>query len=226
MRPAGAKVAQNAISKIGKIAYDEQDCQRFVENCVRDCGGKMSYAGSNDMFRNACVPKPLEGLPPLGALLFILKKDGGEPEKYKADNKGNASHVGLYCGVPEAVHSSQSKGGVVSGALKGGWTHYGLAKEIAYEGGEEVEPYETEVIVSSVNLRKAPSKQAELIGRIERGEKLIVLSPQGEWAQVDYKGQTGYLMLEFVGTRSPQKVTVELDYAVAAALFDALGEVM
>ena len=220
MKPTGENVAKNALGKVGKIAYDEQDCQAFVEGCVKDCGGKMDYAGSNDMFRNACAPLPIDGTPPVGALLFIHALDGGEPERYKADGKGNASHVGIYAGNGEAVHSSKSKGGVVVSPLKGGWTHFGLAKEIDYGG----QGFEAEVLVSSVNFRKAPSTKADLFMRILRGEKLRVLETTGEWARVCYRGIEGYVMREFISEKAPEKVQITLDYTVAAALFDALGE--
>ena len=100
----------------------------------------MRYAGSNDMFRNACVGLwslneaiALGKLIP-GALLFIHAFDNGEPISYKGDGKGNASHVGIYCGEPdvEVAHSSYSRGGVFPSMLKNAWTHVGWAREIDY----------------------------------------------------------------------------------------------
>ena len=146
-----AKIAAQK-ARAGSITYQQQDCKRFVEVCVGDAGGQMRYSGSNDMFRNACT-----GLWPLkeamalgkllpGALLFIHAFDGGEPAKYKADGKGNASHVGIYCGEPgvEVAHSSASRGGVLPSTLKNAWTHVGWAREIDYgtalvDGGTEPE---------------------------------------------------------------------------------------
>lgn len=81
-RPTGAAVAGNAAAKavVGDISYQQQDCQAFVEGCVRDCGGGMAYRGSNDMFRNVCTwlgtvrdVKALETNLP-SALLFIHSK--------------------------------------------------------------------------------------------------------------------------------------------------------
>ena len=33
---------------------DGADCQGLIEAIVRALGGRLSYRGSNDMFRNAC----------------------------------------------------------------------------------------------------------------------------------------------------------------------------
>ncbi|MDI9519865.1 MAG: hypothetical protein QM308_01720, partial [Bacillota bacterium] len=128
-----AEEARKALERQPPITYAQEDCQAFVENTVKRAGGEIKdYRGSNDMFRNACESvHPLdvsirEGLIAPGCVLFIVEQDGGEPERYKSDNQGNASHIGIYTGgTPEVVHSSSSKGGVVASTLKNGWTHCG-----------------------------------------------------------------------------------------------------
>lgn len=122
------------------------DCQGLIEAIVRDLGGKMSYRGSNDMFRNACsYLKPLadarkDGRLVPGAVLFIVRKDGGEPTHYK-DKLGNASHIGWYTGGRyEVVHASSSKGRVISSTLKNAWTHVGWLTAIDYTNNTKEEP--------------------------------------------------------------------------------------
>jgi hypothetical protein len=124
----------------GKESATQQDCQGHVEYCVRANGGTMSYAGSNDMLRNACswvgtlAEARAQGKLIPGALLFQVKQGGDYPAKYHADSKGNAQHVGLYIGDAdiEITHASSSAGRVTTSTFKSTWTHVGLAKAIDY----------------------------------------------------------------------------------------------
>lgn len=138
-----------------KIDYDDHDCQDFMELIFQNCGQRMRYDGSNDMYRNACVwigtlseAEKLGRVVP-GVALFIHAFDGGEPTKYREDGKGNASHVGMYVGenaltdvdkkgrnrVCNVVHSSKSMDRVAGSTLKNGWTHVGLWKNVDYGFG-------------------------------------------------------------------------------------------
>ena len=181
----GARYAYAAVAALSMgITYAQEDCQKFVEETMVRAGGKMpNYAGSNDMFRNACSEvHPLKGVPPLGALLFIVAHDGGEPPQYR-DNLGNASHVGIATGNPEVVHSSATRGGVAESTLKNGWTHYGLIKGLAYNGDPEPAPDPTPndptqaVVLISVRLRKSldTTSNKNVIRALSAGEKLTVL---------------------------------------------------
>jgi len=137
---------------LGKESLDGRgaDCQGLVEAVVRALGGTISYRGSNDMFRNACTyvatldEARKEGRLVPGAILFIVRLDGGEPPQYK-DGKGNASHVGWYTGGRyEVVHASSSRGKVAASTLKNAWTHVGWLKSVDYgyeqvEGAQEME---------------------------------------------------------------------------------------
>lgn len=154
-------------------AYSKLDCQAFVEACMRDAGCGKNLAGSNAWYRE-CIRNGWVGTPeecrnrfeyiPKGAFLFILKASGNEPEKYKGDGIGNASHIGLYTGETGkemadqatidgvvgsfrydygdgAMHSSSSRGCVCTSkfagkTINGGWNRVGLWKHIDY--GESV----------------------------------------------------------------------------------------
>jgi hypothetical protein len=79
------------------------DCQGLVKYCASTLGGKLSYAGSNAMYR-ACHKAGTvwtldearkQGKLVPGALAFKVDRDGGEGAQYKADGLGNASHVGV-----------------------------------------------------------------------------------------------------------------------------------
>lgn len=200
----GEQLARAAIGALDmNISYQKEDCQAFVEQSVKRAGGSMKdYAGSNDMYRNACsVIYPIDkakanGVLQPGALLFIVAQDGGEPEKYKADGLGNGSHVGIYTKDPKAevVHSSASRGGVFPSTLKNGWTHAGLSNEIDYPSISFVEETEyggkggkfdmgeerlqtiilpDESAGETVNLRKSTSMGGIVLAKIRDGTQVL-----------------------------------------------------
>ena len=87
--------------------YSEIDCQKLVEKMLNDSGIKIDLAGSNAWYRKILkegwIGTPEEckkkfGSIPNGAFLFILEHNGKEPEKYKSDGLGNASHIGAKTG--------------------------------------------------------------------------------------------------------------------------------
>ena len=148
------------------VAYTTMDCQAFVERCLKDVGAFKNLPGSNAWYREMTwVGSPEEckarfGEIPRGAFLFIHAKDGKEPEKYRKDGIGNASHIGIYTGMTGAqmvlnaadngnsnggaynhgdgaIHSSASKGSVCTSNFKGktingGWNKVGLWNKIDY----------------------------------------------------------------------------------------------
>lgn len=221
-KPTGLAVAKNAAAKAkaGFIAYQQQDCQSFVENCVRDCGGVMDYAGSNDMFRNACswlgtVDEAIaRGKLSQGALVFKHAFDNGEPEKYKKDGKGNARHVGLYCGADgvEVAHSTPP--GAQAAKLSAGWTHVGLyEKGIHYqaadlgEGDDGVKTGRAMVWAdngSFVYLRSTPGTEKPYLAKVLLGTEVEVAetavnSAGAEWSKVVLpSGISGFMMARFL----------------------------
>lgn len=159
--------------------YNTLDCQAFVEKCLRDCGNSTNLAGSNAWYRKVMqegwVGSPEEckkqfGMIPVGAFLFILSDNGKEPEKYKKDGIGNASHIGIYTSLTGkqmvqmakddgnaiagafnygngAIHSSSTYGAVCTSnfagkAINGGWNRIGLWNKIDYGIGLWNQPEE------------------------------------------------------------------------------------
>lgn len=128
--------------------YSQMDCQAFVEQCLADAGLNVNLTGSNAWYRAMTwVGTPEEcrakfGSIPVGAFLYILEQNGKEPNQYKADGLGNASHIGIYIGRElGAIHSSASRGGVyyspfTGSTINGGWNRVGLWTELDY--GETV----------------------------------------------------------------------------------------
>lgn len=193
------------------ITYQMEDCQAFVEQTVKRAGGSMSnYRGSNDMYRNACDSvHPLEvalreGLMSPGCVLFIVEQDGQEPDRYKADTLGNASHIGIYTGgTPEVVHSSSSRGGVVGSTLKNGWTHVGWLTAVDYlqDDAPVVVAPTAQVVADSgdtVRLRAKPGRDADTLVKVPVGSLVEVLARAPDWWQVAYQGKAGWMMRQFL----------------------------
>lgn len=232
----GNKLGEAGFKYLG-TPYSTMDCQAFVERCLLDCGLNKNLAGSNawfrEVYRNGVIMTPEDcvkqlGTVPKGAFLFILNHDGKEPEKYKPDGLGNASHIGLVTGRGEgAIHSSSSKGCVCESKFKnksisGGWNRVGLWDQVSYDysgGGTptptptptpepEPEPvYETAIATAPsgkyVNIRKMPSKASALVDRVPLRDAVTVTSHGSEWCKVKWKQKAGYMMtmyLSFDGT--------------------------
>lgn len=245
-----ADAAEAALNRLPPITYYEEDCQAFIERTVRRAGGHMKdYRGSNDMYRNACSEVvPLKGarLQP-GMVLFIVTRDGKEPDRYKADGKGNANHVGWYTGGEhEVVHSSASMGRVAPSTLKNGWTHAGWLKEINYgaqptDRQSEVIPMSTGYIDlpadSNVFLRVSPSRESSWYARVPGQDAVEIVSTSGGWVRVRWGGYDGYIDSKYVlageavaddgvPVQSGDHVPIVLPRSAAQALFEALRGVV
>lgn len=233
------KYSAEAFSKAGDQylgrSYEEMDCQAFVERCMKDVGLKMDLGGSNSWFRevrkNGWTGTPEEcmkifGQIPKGALLFILEPVNAKtPAKFRTDGIGDATHIGIKTGRGDgAIHSSHSKGGVVTSVFKdktiknGGWNRVGLYNRFDYgksvnwmldhmgigedpDQKKEEEPMTVTVYAGNgkpVNFRKSPSESAERIGKIPNGTEAELLGSQGDWSMIRINGQTGWMMTKFL----------------------------
>ena len=229
-----AFAAEAAVTNNPPILYSDEDCQRFIKNTILRAGGDIQeYSGSNDMYRNACaeiLPLAIARLQP-GMVLFIVKSDGGEPEKYKADGKGNASHIGWYTGgTYEVVHSSASRGMVASSTLSNGWTHAGYLKALTYNG--TAEPV-AERVVGFIDLpaeenvfhRISPSQRSAYWGRINGGTEVEIVSEGPEWTRIIYGTHDGYVMSNFITRTLAHDTPPATDYAKLMQAIDLLRQV-
>jgi hypothetical protein len=226
----GNKLGDVGFKYIG-TPYSTMDCQAFVEKCLSDCGMYKNLPGSNawyrEVYNHGAIFSPEDcvrelGCVPKGAFLFILEHDGKEPEKYKKDGLGNASHIGI-CTEPRgegAIHSSKSKGGVCESKFKnktinGGWNKVGLWDQVSYDYGgggtpapePEPEPHETLYATvyaengKPVKLRTKPSTNCSMYWEIPCGTQMIVDKQGPDWCAVqvaDNRNMAGYMMTKFL----------------------------
>lgn len=75
---------------------------------------------------------------------------------------------------------------------------------------EETEP-QTEAFVSeyyystdTVNVRNAPSTDSEIIGSLNKSDKIQVNAINGEWASVTYNGTAAYVAAQYLSETVPQ----------------------
>ena len=131
-----------------KITYEQLDCQAFVERVLKDSGVRNArdkpydWKGSNDMWRNALFwrgtideCKRMFGCIPLGAWVFIVKRDGGETARGYHDDMGNATHVGIYCRNGEQPVRDSTKSSTRDGVgyrSMASFNYVGLAKCLGY----------------------------------------------------------------------------------------------
>ena len=146
------------------------------------------------------------GSVPKGALLFILEAVGPKtPAKFRNDGIGDVTHMGIVTGRGDgAIHSSQSRGGVVTSKFKGktiqngGWNRVGLLEEFEY--GVESRCGTVGIVTAetgrTVNLRK--KKGGKLIERIPIGTEVEILDYGPEWCRVKAGRYTGWMMTEFI----------------------------
>ena len=221
----GNKLGDVGFQYLG-VSYSVMDCQKFVETCLADCGLKKDLAGSNTWYRevmkNGWTGTPEEcvnmlGCVPKGAFLFILEQDGKEPEKYKGDGIGNASHIGICTGDrgKGAIHSSYTNDCVCESEFhgktikNGGWNRVGLWDQVAFDygGGSSPEPEPEKKMATvwadngkPVNLRKKASKLAALVDRVPCNDQVEILERGDEWSRVKWHGKTGFMMSKFLFT--------------------------
>lgn len=237
------------------------DCQGLAEYLLVQCGvdyAECNRAGSNSHLRE-CVWRgtPEEcaeafGSVPDGAWLFIVKDNGGEPEKYRGDGIGNAEHMGVYMGGTQAIHASSSRKGVAESYFggktipNGGWNMVGLCQWVNYgvdaaAGGEPADTHTAYVISDNgnpVHLRRDPSTNKPYLDKINVGMPVEVISTSMadgiEWTKVRVAGQTGYMQSRYLRgdlleqapssppSPEPEQVTVTFERQLAEKVLDAL----
>lgn len=246
----GEEIAEAGFKYLG-TPYSVMDCQAFVEKCLADCGIHKNLAGSNAWYRylmkNGWIGTPEEcrkvfGFIPVGAFLFIWKNDGKEPEKYKPDGIGNASHIGIYTGTGMgAINSSSTRGCVCESNFKGksisgGWNRVGLWTAIDYGekvnrilngGGESVEVnYQAQVIGGGLNMRKSPTMSAEKLTQIPNGTLVTVTEEDGDWGKTSYKNLTGWVLRKYLEKIDPGEKTITVPRKELEKIYDALGDLL
>ena len=183
------------------------------KGCV-DCSGAFVYAmkrhglsiyhGSNTIWRKYLSVQGRVGEIPLapGMAVFKWKRDGA-PAKFAKDKLGNFFHMGLYIGNGQVIEAKSTKHGVIRSSIEG-WTHCGMIRGIAYEGGvtgQMPEPLLARVTTAggSLNLRAGASKSSAIRKRIPRHDTVVVMDNSNPaWWFVSHGGVKGFVMAAYL----------------------------
>jgi hypothetical protein len=55
-----------------------------------------------------------------------------------------------------------------------------------------------------VRMRKSPSTEAEIIGYLNHGAEVVLVSGDGDWSKVEYGNSTGYVHKDYLSTSQPE----------------------
>lgn len=187
--------------------YGEQWIGHYVTDCsglfywaFKELGGYM-YHGSNTMWKKYCVAQ--------GKLSGGKRTDGKELKPGTAvfvlKGTSNRSHVGLYIGGGKVIEASGTKVGVITTDITNKkWCEWGELKGVNYSStSTATQPAPSPSIKSAlvnatkVALRSAPSTSANILIRVDKGERVQVLD-NTDWTKVTYQGKTGYMMTKFL----------------------------
>lgn len=198
-----------------KITSAKEYGQQWVGHMVSDCSGLFYWAfkqlggymyhGSNTMWDKYCTAqgklnngKRTDGkeLKP-GTAVFVLK------------GSSDRSHVGLYIGNGKVIEASGTKVGVVTTDITNKkWCEWGELKGVDYSKAGTSTSTSTSTTTTNktigsavvndvrVALRSAPSTNAAVLTRVNKGERVQILD--NDWTRISYQGKTGYMMTKFL----------------------------
>ena len=174
------------------------DCSGLFYWAFKELGGYM-YHGSNTMWKSYCTSQ--------GTLKSGKRTDGKELKPGTAvfvlKSNGNRSHVGLYIGGGNVIEASGTqKGVIITPITDKKWAEWGELKGVNYGAKTPTEEPTTNVKSALVTgtrlaLREAPSTSANVIMRVNTGERVQLLDDT-EWVKVKYQGRTGYMMAKYL----------------------------
>lgn len=228
--------AESPAYRLGRDGSDGLcDCIGLIIGAIRRSGLRYTEIhGSNWFARHytaALMRVTDEEELNLGDLVYKAKAPGAVgydlPSRYAKDpDKYDYYHVGVVTDVNplEITHctSSGSVDGITTDKKLGSWTHKGQLTLIDQITEEDAPMAGTTGIVTAangkpVNMRKGPSTTTALVDRVPVGAQVTVSSYNDSWAQIAYRGATGYMMTKYleISAAAPGAVSGALEQRVA-----------
>ena len=183
------------------IGHWVTDCSGLFYWAFKELGGYM-YHGSNTMWDKYCTAQ--------GKLNQGVRTDGKELKPGTAvfvlKGSSDRSHVGLYVGNGKVIEASGTQAGVIITQITNSkWSEWGELTGVNY-GASQPTPTPAPSTVPTIGsavvndtkvaLRSAPSTNASILTRVDKGERVQVLDK--DWTRVSYQGKTGYMMTKFL----------------------------
>lgn len=176
--------------------------KQWLGHMVTDCSGVMTYIwkqfglfiphGSNSMVRTEYVVD-ITTIPKAGYAAFVYKED-----------KNDYSHIGIVAEDGQTVYEAKGtqSGFVTSKVTDKKWNRFGRFKDVDYEGSGETlkPPYYAMVATNSgpLNVRSGPSTEYPKIGKVAKGQTVIVKTHNTEWDFINADGLQGYVSTAYL----------------------------
>lgn len=196
------------------------DCIGEIIGALRLAGEKWNGThGSNWAARNAIQePYPYRiksesELEP-GMIVFKARAPGESgynlPSYYdNSPDRNDYYHVGVVMGVGplDIMHCTKALSMGIDGITEdhslGKWAYYAKLRDVDYSAVPAAPNmlYKARVVAdsgSTVNMRKGPGMNYDIITRINIGDVMDVYGGDAEWQKVYYKCQYGYMMTKFL----------------------------
>ena len=215
-------------------AKSRQYGSRWIGHVVTDCSGLVYWAmkqfgvevahHATYLYTDYCRNKgklvngePTDGhklLP--GSLVF------------KKGNRDKIHHVGIYIGNDQVIEAKGAQYGVIESYVFDGWDYWGELKAVDYSNRQEKEEttMDTAIVVNttsgSLNMRKGPSKNANILCKIPQGATVSIIDKSDpSWYQVEYASRIGWVMTDYLQTKQPEPVQEEMDLTTLVQLMRA-----
>lgn len=197
------------------------DCRGFTYWCfLKGAGIVIKGAGASSQYKddsNWSEKGDIANMPK-DKVCCVFRYDSST-KKYE--------HTLLYDGQGHYIHCSGEVKKCNVSSYKA--THYAIPKNL-YSGGGDVPVATAKVVAqsgSTVNMRSAPSKSAQLIAQVPIGTIVDVYEKGDEWCKIGYKGSTGYMMTKFLEFQdTPSGDTVVVSKADLETIYMMVGKML
>lgn len=177
------------------------DCNGLLEGIYEQATGININARARDNYHSWCNPKgklpiPLKYRLP-GACVFSSS----------TNDVHNITHVGF---LETPIDPDNPAGdwwviearGVMFGVVRTklsqrNWKRWGLPTDYIVFPPFQEEPFDYVVIASSLNVRKRPGTEYDIIDTVHKGDKLAAVNPDG-WSLIRHKGATGWVSSKYI----------------------------
>lgn len=182
-----------------------------------------------------------------GSIVYKSKRDTAELNaryqsggRYYTGDMLDYYHVGVVTGIDplEITHctSTNNVNGIAYDNSIRAWSHFGDLLDVEYTEEEISMEIYTAIVTarsgSTVRMRSRPDTDAPSVAKVPIGQTVQVLESASGWSKVDWNGQRGYMMVEFLqkqgnnGENTMQNtedtVTITLPREAAKALLAVL----
>ena len=180
--------------KYGKqwLGHMVTDCSGVMEHIWKKYGLKIPH-GSSSMVREGYI-KNCGAVPKAGYAALV------DPTPDTPDN----NHIGIVSEDCQYVYEAKGTrtGFVKSKLSETKFNKFGMFKDVDYEGSEKPlkTPYYATVATNSgpLNVRSGPSTEYPKIGKVAKGQTVIVKTHNEEWDFINADGLQGYVSTAYL----------------------------